>query len=157
MNARSMWLSALIAGAAMGLLGNLPLINFVNCILCLWVWLGGGLAVVLYRRFQGGQPVGTQGQAAALGAITGVIGALIGAVVYYATASLSEPLMTSVMQALDIQGGLSLGTQNPASAPGGALVFLLVDIILYPIFGALGGLVTWNILKGRSSQPPTTA
>jgi hypothetical protein len=41
MNTRAFLLSALVAGLVMGLLGNLPLLNLINCILCLWIWLGG--------------------------------------------------------------------------------------------------------------------
>ncbi len=140
----------------MGLLGNLPLLNIVNCILCLWVWLGGGLAVIFYRRFQRGGPDPSTGQAAALGAIAGVIGALIGAVVYFATASISAPIMEGMMRALDVQSDLQFGAQNPGSALGGTLTFMVIDLVLYPIFGALGGLVTANIIRNRSAgQPPS--
>ncbi len=54
MNQRSAVNAVIIAGVGMALLGNLPLLNIVNCVLCVWVWLGGGLAVYLYDRFQGG-------------------------------------------------------------------------------------------------------
>ena len=47
MNTRSFVLSALIAGAAIGVLANLPVLNLINCFLCLWVWIGGLLAVFL--------------------------------------------------------------------------------------------------------------
>jgi hypothetical protein len=151
MNTRSALWTVLIAGAAMGLLGNLPLINLVNCILCLWVWLGGALAVLLYRRFQPTGPSPSTGQGAALGALSGVVGAVIGAGVYYLTASLSTPIMNSLAQTLNIQGELPFGTQNPGSALGGMLVFLAFDIVLYPLFGALGGLITANLIKNRSA------
>ncbi len=158
MNSRSLWPSVLIAGAAMGLLGNLPLLNFVNCILCIWAWLGGALAVVLYRRYQKGQAAATTGQAAGLGAIAGVVGALIGFVVYFATASISAPLMDAVARALNVQSDLQLGTQNPGSALGGALFFMAVDLVLYPLFGALGGLVTATIInKPAAGQPASPA
>ena len=45
MNARAFWLSALVGGLVIGFLGNLPLLNFVNCLLCIWVWLGAGLGL----------------------------------------------------------------------------------------------------------------
>ena len=43
MNTRAFWLSTLIAGAAIAVFGNLPLLNIVNCALCVWVWIGGAL------------------------------------------------------------------------------------------------------------------
>lgn len=152
MNSRSAMWTVLIAGAAIGLLGNLPVLSLVNCILCVWVWLGGALAVYVYRRFQSGQPGPTPGQGAALGAVAGVVGALIGAVVYFLTASLSAPIMDSLVQALKVEGDLPFGAQNPGSALGGTLFFLAVDIVLYPLFGALGGLVMANITRGRTGQ-----
>jgi hypothetical protein len=82
MNTRSALWAVLIAGVVMALLGNLPLLNLVNCILCLWAWLGGALAVFVYRRFQRGQPGPTAGQGAGLGALSGLVGALTGAAVY---------------------------------------------------------------------------
>ncbi len=157
MNQTSAVKAIVIAGVGMALLGNLPLVNFVNCVLCIWVWLGGGLAVYLYNRFQGGQAPATTGQAAGLGALAGVVGALVGAVVYYLTASLSAPLMAQLLQALNVQSDLSIGTQNPGSALGGSLFWLVLDIVLYPGFGALGGLVTANLLKRRSANPPAAA
>jgi len=54
MNTRSFVLSVLIAGVVIGFLANLPILNLINCALCIWVWLGGILAVFLYRRFAGG-------------------------------------------------------------------------------------------------------
>ena len=149
MNSRAALWPVLIAGAAMGLLGNLPLLNLVNCILCLWVWLGGGAAVLLYRRFQPGGPGPTPGQGAALGALSGVVGALIGAVVYYLTASLSRPIMNSLAQALSVD--VPFGTQESGSALGGMLVFLAFDIVLYPLFAALGGLITVNLTKPKAA------
>ena len=154
MNTRSALWAILIGGAAMGLLGSLPLINLVNCILCAWVWLGGALAVLVYRRFQRGQPGPTTGQGAGLGALSGVVGALIGAAVYYLTASLSAPIMISLAQALKVEGDLPFGTQDPGSALGGMLFFLVLDIVLYPLFGALGGFITANLTKDR---PASTA
>lgn len=152
MNSRSALWTVLIAGGTIGLLGNLPLLNLANCIVCLWVWLGGGLAVLLYRRFQ---PAGlglAPGQGAALGALSGVVGAFIGAVVYYLTASLSTPIMNSLAQALKV--AVPFGTQESGSALGGMLVFLAFDIVLYPVFAALGGLITVSLTKPKAT--PTT-
>jgi hypothetical protein len=154
MNSRSALWAILIGGVVMGLLGNLPLINLVNCILCVWVWLGGATAVLLYRRFQRGQAGATTAQGAELGALSGVVGALIGAVVYYLTASLSAPIMSSLAQSLNVQGDLPFKTQDPGSALGGMLFFFVIDIVLYPLFGALGGLITASLAKDR---PPATA
>jgi hypothetical protein len=151
MNTRSFLFATLIAGAAMGLLGNLPVLNLVNCLLCVWVWLGGALAVILYRRFQGGAPIPTAGQGAGLGAVAGLIGAVVGFGVYLLTAAITAPIMQGLIRALEVEGGLFPQPLDSGGALGGALFFLLVDLGLYPLFGALGGLITANMLKSRET------
>ena len=100
MNSRSFLLSTLIAGIVIGFLANLPLLNLINCALCIWVWIGGALAVLLYRRFQHGEPGPSVGQGAGLGALSGLIGALVGAVVFFVTSPLSIPLFNNLARGL---------------------------------------------------------
>ena len=153
MNTRSFLLSALIGGLVTGILGNLPLLNLINCALCVFAWLGGILAVILYKRYQRGGPVATVGQGAGLGALSGLIGAVVGAVVYAITSPLSFPLFSSLARFLQIEGDLPF-TRGATlwEILATAFFFLIVDAILYPIFGALAGLITASIMK-----EPTTA
>lgn len=152
MNTRSFLLSSLIAGAVIGLLGSLPVLNFVNCILCLWVWAGGLLAVYVYRRFQPGGPGLTQTQGAGLWALAGVIGALIGSVVFLLTSTLSLPLMTGLARALQFEGDLPVGTGGFWENVVAALIFLVIDLVLYPLFGALSGLIGVSVFKPRPAS-----
>lgn len=146
MNTRSVLFSILIAGAVIGLLGNLPVLNLINCALCIWVWFGGGLAVILYRRFQSGQSSPTVLQGAGLGALSGLVGALIGAVVFLVTSPLSIPLFNRLALAFQIEGDLPFAS-NFWGYIGTAFIFLVIDAVLYPIFGALGGLITASLTK----------
>lgn len=150
MNTRAFWLSTLIAGAAIGVFGNLPLLNIVNCALCVWVWIGGALSVILYRRFQGGKPVVSTGQGAGLGALSGLIGAVLGAGVFLLTSSISTPMFNALADALEIEGisfanGLLGNTVS-------TLIFLLIDAILYPIFGAFGAMIAASFTRGSESK-----
>jgi hypothetical protein len=149
MNTRSYFLSALIAGAVIGVLGNFPLVNFVNCLLCIWVWLGAGLAVFLYTRFQPGDPSLTVGQGAGLGAVSGVIGALVGAVVYALTSFITLPMFQSIVDAIEEQG---ISTQLSSGFWGffGVGFFACLNLILYPLFGALGGLIGASLFRKKS-------
>jgi len=146
MNTRSFLLSALIAGALLGTLANLPLLNLVNCILCLWVWLGGIFAVWLYRRYQPAQAV-TPGQGAGLGAVAGVIGVLVGTVVFALTSAITMPMMDSLARTLQIEGYQSLGTGGLPAMLMTTGIFFCMNLILYPIFGAIGGLIASSIWK----------
>lgn len=149
MNARSFLLSSLIAGAVIGLLGNLPVVNFVNCLLCLWVWTGGLLAVYIYGRFQKGQAGLSPVQGAGLGALAGLIGALLGAVVFLATSPLSIPLFNNLALLLQIEGDLPFGAGGFQEIAVTTLIFLVINLVLYPIFGALGGLIGSAVFKAR--------
>lgn len=146
MNSRSFILSALIAGAVIGLLGNLPVLNLINCFLCIWVWVGGVLAVVLYRRFQHGGPGLTGGQGAGLGALAGLIGAFVGVVVYALTSFISMPLFNNLARSFDIEGDLPWDAGGFPGVLASALFFMVVDAILYPLFGAISGFIAASLM-----------
>lgn len=139
MNTRSFILSALIAGAVLGTLANLPLLNFLNCILCLWVWLGGIFAVYLYRRFEHGESSLSVGQGAAVGALAGLVGVLVGAVVYALTSVITLPMMQSLARTLDVD--LPMQGSDASAIVGSLIFFVVANMVLYPIFGAIGGLL----------------
>ena len=157
MNSRSFVLSAVIAGAGIGLLGNLPLLNLINCFLCLWVWVGGVVAVYLYRHFQAGGASLTAAQGAGLGALAGLIGAFVGVVVYAATSFISMPLFMNVAQFFELEGDLPFATVEPSSILGSAFVFFVLDAILYPLFGAISGFITTSLLAKQSAVPGQTS
>ncbi|MFN8473022.1 MAG: hypothetical protein U0822_12615 [Anaerolineae bacterium] len=143
MNGRSFMLAALIAGAVMGALGNLPVFNLINCFLCIWVWVGGFLAVYLYRRFEHEVSVLSPGQGAGVGALAGLIGAFFGIVVYALTSVISMPLFADVARFLQVEGDVPFKSGLPGlpEIVGSALVFLVLDIVLYPLFGAISGFI----------------
>lgn len=153
MNTRAFLLAAGIAGVAIGVLGNLPLLNLINCFLCVWVWLGGAFAVFLYRRLQPAPPRVSTGQGAGLGAFAGLIGAFVGAVVYAATSFISMPIFMSVAQMLEIEGDLPFASVEPASVLGSTFVFFILDAVLYPLFGMISGMIAASLMRGATTEP----
>jgi hypothetical protein len=141
MNSRAFFLSALISGLLMGLLANFPVLNFINCILCFWIWLGGIFAVFLYTRFARGEPVLSVGQGAGLGAIAGVIAAVFGSLVFVLSSAISMPMMASIARFLQIEGDIPTGQGGFGEIIGATLFFGCLNIVLYPLFGAIGGLI----------------
>jgi hypothetical protein len=140
----------LIGGVVIGLLGNLPVLNLINCLLCIWVWVGGVLSVFLYRRLQQGQLGLTPAQGAGLGAIAGLVGALFGALVYALTSSLSTPLFNSIARLFQVEGDLPFQSGDLWGLLISTLIFCTVDAVLYPVFGALSGFLTVSLLQGRT-------
>jgi len=147
MNTRAFTLSALIAGIVMGLLSNIPVVNFANCLLCMWVWLSAILAVFLYRRFDPVNPFLSVGQGAGLGAVAGIVGALVGAVVSLLFNALFASFgydPTAMLQSLQSQGDLPPAAVTAIQAlagTGSLFVALLCNGFLYAAFGAIGGMI----------------
>jgi signal transduction histidine kinase len=140
MNNRAFFLSALIGGLVMGLLANLPLLNLINCFLCFWIWLGAIFAVFLYTRFAKGEPLLSVGQGAGLGAVAGVIAAVFGALVFALTNAISLPMMNSLANFLQVEG-MPSGQGGFWEIAGLTIFFTCLNIVLYPLFGAIGGLI----------------
>lgn len=153
MNTRSFILSALIAGSLLGLLANLPLLNLVNCFLCVWVWLGGILAVFLYRRFAADIPDLTVAQGAGLGALSGLIGTFVGTLVFLVTGALSMPIFESMARGMQVEGDLPFqGGSGIWGIFAAAVFFLILNLVLYPIFGAVGGMIGAGLIWKKPQE-----
>jgi len=156
MNTRSFLLAALIGGLIMGVLGNIPLLNLINCLLCAWVWLSGILAVYLYRRFEIANPALSVGQGLALGAVAGVIGAIIGSIVGAIFGGIGLAALSSAVRSMPGYDPSSMDSFTNLIAGGGfSLITLTCDLVLYALFGAIGGLIgTALIWKAPTALPP---
>ena len=147
MNTRTFIYSALIAGAVIGVLGNLPILNLINCFLCIWVWVGGFLAVFLYQRMEHGATSLTPAQGAGLGALAGLVGACVGIVVYALTSFISMPIFASFARFVQVEGDLPFDRVDPAAIVGSTFFFFVLDALLYPLFGAISGFITASLMK----------
>jgi hypothetical protein len=147
MNSRSFILSALISGVIIGILANLPVLNVINCFLCVFVWIGGIAAVFIYRAMQHGTLGLTIGQGAGLGALAGLFGAFVGIFVNLLTGFISQPLFNSIANYLQI-GDLPFRSNSLPSMILSSFFFFIIDAIAYPLFGALSGLITVSLMGG---------
>lgn len=133
---------ALIGGLIAGILCVVP---FVSTCCCLWAALGGLLASFMYIR-SSPMPV-TPGGGAAVGAMTGAVGALI-----YTLIQLPLALLFG-LATMEEQFRRS-GVELPLS--GIALVFISVFlvIVIILIFSTLGGTLGVPIFEKRKGAPP---
>jgi hypothetical protein len=147
---------ALWGGLFIGVLSALPLVSVGNCCCCLWVLMGGALAAYLRQQ---NNPYQID---AAEGAIVGLMAGAIGGVVY-SVLSIPLQMLAGPMQAEWIDRMMS---SNPEVTPemremmqrltssGAKLVTSIVSIVVYSIFGLLGGLIGVAIFKRNLPPPP---
>jgi len=148
---------ALYGGLFIGVLSALPLVNAGNCCCCLWVLMGGALAVYLRQQ---NSPYSVP---ASEGALVGLLAGLIGGVV---AGILSIPLqaMTSGFQHQILERILSSNPDMPTEArdamerwaTGSALrtVGALINVVVSTVFGMLGGLLGVAVFKKNAPPPP---
>jgi hypothetical protein len=151
-----------IAGAVMGVLSGLPIISVCNCLFCMWAWVGGALAAMLYSRSSG--VVMTSGNGAKVGALAGVIGAVVYAVVNSLAGLVTGSGSGEFAQALQVLRSQGQGemaqrlSELPIQTGGGfsvvgLCVSLFIGLIFLTAFGAVGGLIGASLFGNRPRTP----
>jgi hypothetical protein len=149
LNSRSLMFSGLIAGVAMGLLSQIPLVACVNCLLLAWVWGGGIAAVFLYRQYEKKPPLSVT-QGLVLGAAAGVVGAVVGGI----ASILFGGLMAAFSQSLNnLVGDNSNALTSFFFASGFSIFRIIGNIFLYGIVGAVGGLIATGLIWKTPMAP----
>ncbi len=142
MNSRAMVMSVVIAGVVIGILSAIPLVNCLNCLLFAWVWLGGIGAVYLYRRYEN-VPTTTITNGLLLGGIAGAIGGLVGGLVSLITGGLGAAFSEMVNQ---LAGQSGVNVPSFLLSSGFSIIGVFTNIILYAVFGAIGGLIATALI-----------
>jgi hypothetical protein len=132
MNSKNLWIACLSGAVLTTLASNLPIIGFVNCLLCAGFWGSAIFAVWLYRRLSGAVTVQ---QGARIGALTGLLAGVLGFLLSFAGVAGAQGFFNSARQFLPADT-----TQGMDAIPGwGAIVFNLLGVLFNVGFGALGG------------------
>lgn len=137
--------SILIGAVVTGILST-SYFSFINTFCCLGVILGGVVAIQQFTS-RTGRSVAA-GDGAVLGALAGCGGAVIGSLLDAAlrpinldSSSISQGMMQQWMQGMEGQG-MSPEMMQQFQGGGGVGMFLLgliFSIVIYAIFGAIGG------------------
>ena len=148
---------ALWGGLFIGVLSALPLVSAGNCCCCLWVLVGGVLAAYLRQQ---NNPYQID---AAEGAIVGLMAGALGGVVC-TILSIPFQMMTGPMQQAWMDRALS---NNPEITPemremmerlttgaGFRLIGAIITVLVFSIFGTLGGLIGVAVFKKNLPPPP---
>jgi hypothetical protein len=154
---------ALIGGVVLGLLSVIPIVSLGNACCCLWAILGGVLASYLYVK--NSPTPASAGDGAILGAMAGLIGAVITLVIGIPLSLLlgspMRGLLLSWLASMDPQQAEMMRIRMEASQTvAGAIINGLILAVCLVIFATLGGLVGIPIFekrKGGAMPPPPPA
>ncbi|UCD98358.1 MAG: hypothetical protein JSV42_15595 [Chloroflexota bacterium] len=142
MSIKNLIISSLIGGIVIAALANIPVINFINCLLCIGYWAGAILAVWLYKKLDGTLTVG---QGVVVGAVSGIWSGLINFILGFIGAASVATILSFVDQfipadTVDLQADF-VGRL--------AILFNLVGVLLNIALGTLGGLIGGAIFQTK--------
>jgi hypothetical protein len=139
---------ALIGGVVGGVLSVTPIISVLNCVLCLWIVVGGALAVYFVKRWNDIKGKISTGKAALTGAISGFVAAIIAIVVNFFVAGDFRSILDEAMRSPEVEQALRDAGVTLEEIAGIVLVFIvLVMIVVFALFGALGGIISNEVKK----------
>lgn len=152
--------AALIGGVTLGLLCAIPPISFGNLFCCAWVLGGGALASYLYVRRS--ETAVLVGEGAEVGALAGLIGAVITFVIAIPLALIlgdsSNEMLLWVATRFDPQGAAELRQQMQAGQAQTLIQKLpfmllkgLLQTVIYIAFATLGGLLGVKLFEQRGN------
>ena len=133
---------ALLGGLVVGLLSSIPFINYCCCI---WAIGGGGLACYLYMK-SSPTPIGP-GDGAVLGALAGVVGAVLYLVIGVPIAYF---LSAAQMEEAFRQANINL----PFTGPLLFIVSGLIGSLILLVLSVIGGLIAVPIFEKRKGAVP---
>jgi hypothetical protein len=151
---------ALYGGLLIGVLSALPIVSIGNCCCCLWVVLGGMLAV--YLRQQNSPFAVTSAEGALVGLLAGLFGGVLGVLlsipIEMAMGPFTRQMLDWIMsQNPDIPADTREMIERASSGGGGpariALNFVVMTVA-GAVFGLLGGLLGVALFKKNAPPPP---
>jgi hypothetical protein len=151
MNTKNLVIASLFGGLISIVLSNVPVLNFVNCIICAGFWLGPLFAVWFYKRQSG---TVTLGQGAGIGALAGVWAGVFGLILAIFNLAGFGALVSSYARMLPQGTGFDPSTLG---AMGWLFNFVGVgfDIVVGTIGGLVGGAI-WKTKTAASQTPPAS-
>jgi hypothetical protein len=160
------FIPALYGGIIMALVSSIPFLNLVNCLCCAGILLGGFLAVFFYKNNSApGAPPLNAGDCMVVGLMAGIVGAIAGTVLDSMFTAMFGNVMKDVIVKLLHDFNATLTDEqwrsieeSTRSKTGmfGFITDLFKNVILYAIFGLLGGLIGYSIYKPKQlvMMPP---
>jgi hypothetical protein len=148
---------ALWGGVFIGVLSALPLVSAANCCCCLWVLVGGVLAAYLRQQNNPYQIDAAEG--AIVGLMAGAIGGVLYSVLSIPMQMLAGPLQQQWMDRMmssnpDITPEMRDMIERLTTSSGVRVIGMLISVVVYSVFGLLGGLIGVAVFKKNLPPPP---
>jgi hypothetical protein len=141
MNTRNMLIAVLSGAVLTTLVSNLPVIDFINCLLFAGFWGSALAAVWLYRRLSG---MLTMQESVRIGALTGLCAGVLGFSLTFLGLTGFQGLLNKID--LFVPGPLGSITFTTFEV----LAFNFVGVIFNLVFGAFGGWIGGAIFRTRA-------
>jgi hypothetical protein len=159
MNNQLLYRSALLGGITSALFDALPYLNFINCLCCLGIALGGIIAVFYYRMYSEdsneslSMPVIVQ-----LGLMSGIFGAFLSFafqyIVFLIMGNWQIEMLKNLMNQMDeippvweeLYDELQNGEEFQTFA---GFAVLIRSLIIFPIFTFIGALITNKLIDKK--------
>ncbi len=158
---------ALYGGVIMGVISGVPILSIVNCFCCAGIMLGGFMAVFFYKKdLKESSPPLTNGDGIGLGALAGLVGAVVTVILTALFRYVFGMAMGGGMHRLEDMG---LANQIPPetmkmiqgmmSDRGLMGITFVFHLFIDPLFGLLGGLIGYAVFKSKTPavMPPPPA
>ena len=155
---------AIYGGLIMGLISAIPFLSVLNCFCCAGILLGGFLAVYFYKNeFTPDTPPFTAGDCVAVGALAGVMGAVIGTAlslfILMAFGNVTGRIVMGLLHNLNLNLPQEVWDRIEESMNEGLTAIKIVidffgSLIVDSIFGLLGGLIGYSIYKPKPQLMP---
>jgi len=132
MNTKNLWIASLSGAVLTTLVSNLPVVGFVNCLICGGFWGSAIFAVWLYQHLSGAVTIR---QGVNIGLLTGLLAGLLGFGLSFTGLSGAQGFLNSAQSLLPADA-----TKGMNDLPAwGALIFNFLGVLFNIGFGALGG------------------
>jgi len=140
MNTKNLLIASLIGAAVTAFFANVPLLNLVNCLVCLPFWGGPLLATWFYKRQTGTMSLS---QAVGVGVLAGVFAGLFGFLLSLIGMAGASGLVNQLRQYMPAEN------IPPLFTGGAALSIALFGVINSVVFGLIGGLLGGAFFKDK--------
>jgi len=160
-NKPSKLIPGLAGGAFIAFFSEFPVLNFGNCLCCLWVVLGGFVGSWFFRRNLPEKTDMTSSDGAVTGLLSGVYGALFGALLQYFFSLIGFGFSNTFFNVMsdywkdmprEFSDSLEQLRLYSEYSPFFVLVSLVFGLIRNAIFATAGGLLGAALLK-KSKMP----